>query len=119
MRLDGISGVRGSDSNEEVSPSSLKKRSWLRLAINFSSEVSSWFIDDSSKETSSVSSSDSSEESSPPSSLESHNLFLTAEDSTSCSNVIVIGGHCWRRESVEKERGIGCTRESDRPLWFI
>jgi hypothetical protein len=53
-----LSGVRGFDDGEVVSPSSLKTMLWPRWASNFSSEVSSWFIDDSSDETSSSSSGD-------------------------------------------------------------
>jgi hypothetical protein len=53
MQLDNILGVRGSDDGEVVSLSSLKKRPQPRLASNFSSVMSSQFIDYSSKETSS------------------------------------------------------------------
>jgi hypothetical protein len=78
--------VRGSDDGEVVSPSSLKTIPRPRLANNFSTEVLSWFINDSSEETSSsVSSSGESEQSSSsPSSSESRNLFLV---------VIVVGCH--------------------------
>jgi hypothetical protein len=111
MQLDGVSRLRGSDSGEEVS--SPKKRFWPCLAINFSSEVLSWFIDDFSEETSSsISSSESPEESSPPSSSESLLLHLMLV-------VVVVEGYCWRRESVEMERVISWMRESDRPLHFI
>jgi hypothetical protein len=113
-RLDGESGVRGSNDGEVVSLSSPKKRLWPCLASNFSSEVPNWFIDDSSEEISSSSSSsgESEESLSPPSSSESHSLFLAAEDSASSSNLrlslFLLDAILWRRESVGRER------ESDR-----
>jgi hypothetical protein len=54
-QLDDISGVRGPDDGEVVSPSSPKKSLLPCLATNLPSEVSTWFINDSSEETSSPS----------------------------------------------------------------
>jgi hypothetical protein len=91
IRVPVTFGVHGSDDDGVVPPSLLKTMSRLHFASNFSSEVLSWFMNNSSEETSSsVSSSSESEESSSPSSLlESHNLFLTIEDSTSFSNLLL------------------------------
>jgi hypothetical protein len=120
-RLDGISGVRGSDDDKVVSSSSSKTRLRPRLVSNFSSEVLSWFIDDSSEEaSSSVSSSSESEESSlSPLSLESHSLFLIVEDSASSSSLSLPFG-CYSLEKIEFTDGESdWLDESDRPLWFI
>jgi hypothetical protein len=86
------------------------------MATNLSSEVSTWFIDDSSKETSSSSSVSSSYESKesllPPMSSESRSLFLTAEVSASSSNLrlplLSLDVILLTRESVGREG------ESDR-----
>jgi hypothetical protein len=98
-------GVRGSDGIEGLSMSSLKRMPQARLAYSFSSEVSSWFIIVSFEETSS--SSDESEESS----LESHNRFLTVEDSASSCILrlpSLLDAILWRRE---RERVIDWTNE--------
>jgi hypothetical protein len=89
--LEGILRERDSDSVEEEGSSSLKRRLRPHLAINFSSKVSSWFIDDSFEETSSsicasasVSSSNSPKELSSPSSSKNGSLFfMVAENSVS------------------------------------
>jgi hypothetical protein len=112
----------GFDDCALVSPSSLKTMPWPCLVSNFSSEVSSWFIDDSFEETSStstVSSSGELEESSSLSSLsEGHSLFLTVKDSTSSSDLrlllVSLDAILWRRESLERERVIGWTYERGR-----
>jgi hypothetical protein len=127
MRLDGVSEVRDFYDGELVFSSSSKKRSRPRLANNFSSEVSRWFIDDSFEETSSfvsssafssyVSSFGKSEESSSlPSTSESRSLFLAAKDSTSSSKLrltlLSLDAILWRREIVGRERVIGWIREN-------
>jgi hypothetical protein len=95
------------------------------LVTNLSSEVSTWFIDDSSEETSSSISSSSSSSvsscyeskklSSPPSSSESCSLFLTAEVSTTSSNMCLpllsLDAILLTRESVGRERVIGGGRD--------
>jgi hypothetical protein len=48
MWLDGVFRVRGSDNGEVVSSLSPKMRPWPHLASNFSWEVLSWIIDNSS-----------------------------------------------------------------------
>jgi hypothetical protein len=105
MWLEGVPGERGSDSVEDVSPLSPKKRPHPFLAINFSLEVLSWFIDDSSEETSSSISSTSvvTEELSLLSSSKSYNLFLTAvEDLTSYSTLPLLDER--KRSEDERER---------------
>jgi hypothetical protein len=114
IRLDDVLGTRGFDDDEEVSLSSLKMMPWSCLANDFSSEVSSWFIDDSS-EGSSSSNGKSKESSSLPSSSESHNHFLTIEDSTSSSNVrlpLLSLDAILRRREIEMESVIGWMREN-------
>jgi hypothetical protein len=55
--------------------------------------------------------------------LESHNLFLAVDDSASssnlCSPLLSLDAIIWRRVSLERERVIGWTTESDRPLQLI
>jgi hypothetical protein len=107
MRLDDVLGTRGFDDDEEVSPSSLKMMLWSCLANDFSSEVSSWFIDDSPEGSSSSSSGKLKESSSLPSSSESHSLFLAVEDSISSSNVrlpLLSLDAILRRREIEKGR---------------
>jgi hypothetical protein len=113
--------VHGSDDGEVVSPSSPKKSPLSCLATNLFSEVSTWFIDDTSEETSSsISSSSSStvsscyeleDSSSAPSSSESRSLFLTAEVLASSSNLrlplLSLDAILLTRESVRRERVIG------------
>jgi hypothetical protein len=121
-RLDDILGLHGSKDGEVVSSSLLNKRPWPHLASNFSSKVSSWFIDDSSEETSS-SSCESEESSSPPSLSESHSLFLIIEDSASSSNLhlplLSLDAILRRRESLERERVIDRSSLYSRHRWHI
>jgi hypothetical protein len=124
-RLDVILGVHGSDGGKVVQPSSPKKSTRPRLPTNLSSEVLTWFIDNSSEETSSsifsssssVSSSyESKELLSLPSSSESHSLFLTVEVSTPssilCLLFLSLDAILFTREKVERERVIGWTKEN-------
>jgi hypothetical protein len=103
----------GSDDTEGVSLSLLKRMPWAHLAYNFSSEVSTWFIDFSSEKTSSISSSDGSssgkseESSSPLSPLVCYRRFLAVEDFASSSILCLslsLDAIIWTSGSLERGR---------------